>query len=302
MSGSTVLRLDEFDENFRSAGVRASLLEYLHACPICDHTRLRHYCRVPSLFTEHEFIRYERCASCGTVFRNPRLTTVVRESKYEDKIMPESHKRLEPLNQIHYAYMMRLINRLKPPGMGNRVLDFGCGNAGFMLEARKAGFEVEGLEINKDLVGFVEEKYGISVYQGLVTDEAFTSKRFDLILSSQVFEHLVDPRGTLQALIKNLNTPGMLLIEVPNLRHISERLHRGAKMDDSHLFYFSASNLSRLMESVGLEVIRVEEGARLYRVMNGRFKDLPDALHQTVMTAASLCQVRTGLSVLARRV
>ena len=46
----------------RSAGVRASLLEYLHACPVCGHAGLRHYGRVASLYNPGEFIRQVRGA------------------------------------------------------------------------------------------------------------------------------------------------------------------------------------------------------------------------------------------------
>ena len=42
-------------------------------------------------------------------------------------------------------------------------------------------------------------------------------------------------------------------------------VRRGATMDDSHLFYFTADSLSQMMESCGFKVLRVEEGLRPYR-------------------------------------
>ena len=67
-----------------SAGVTATVLTYLHACPICSGDRLHHYCRVPSRFDPGLFIRYERCGNCGIVFRNPRLGDQSRLDAYED--------------------------------------------------------------------------------------------------------------------------------------------------------------------------------------------------------------------------
>ena len=283
-----------------SAGVLASNLEYLHRCPICHHTELAHYSRVPSLFNEGEYIRYERCLECGTVLRNPRLPPEYRLARYEEPEMPAAAKKLKPKNQVHYAYMMKAIQRLLPESAGRRLFDFGCGAGGFLVEAKKAGFDVMGLELSKDLARHVEEVHEIPVYQGLVSDPDFQEK-FDVIVSSQVFEHLLDPRQTLEALVQHLESPGLLLIEVPNRNDIRERLRRGRIMNDSHLFYFSASSLSRMLRDQGLRVLKVQEGMRPYR----KFTD-PDhtpypGLMELGATLMSLLQVKTGLSVFAIR-
>ncbi len=290
-------------EGLTSAGVGASLLEYLHACPVCHCTELRHYTRVPSLFNDGEFICYERCGDCGVVLRNPRLPAAYREAKYEDTPIPAEHKKHKPKNQRHYAYMMRVIDRLFPEGRqggSRRLFDFGCGSGGFLVEAQKAGWDVMGLELARDLARHVEEVYDIPVFQGLVSDEAFAEERFDIILSSQVFEHLLDPRQTLAELKQHLRRPGLILIELPNQRAIRERLSRGATMDDSHLFYFSAAALSRMLTDQGFRVVDVQEGLRFYRF----FEELPGSAALGAMSVASRAlsamQVKTGLSVLAR--
>ncbi|MEM1177568.1 MAG: class I SAM-dependent methyltransferase [Acidobacteriota bacterium] len=287
-------------ESFEStAGVKASIYEYLHACPVCFETDTKHYVRVPSLFNKGEYIRYERCTNCGVVFRNPRLPSTYREKKYEETPMPEKSKRLAPRNQLHYRFMMREIERHLPDKSRRRLLDFGCGAGGFMLEAKIAGFDVMGLELSKDLANHCREEHGLDVYQGLITDPEFADEKFDLIISSQVFEHLVDPRGTLEEARRHLRTPGLFLIEVPNLTHIKERLNKGAVMDDSHLFYFSSKSLPRMFEDAGFSVLAVQQGARLYRVL-GRDKPFPDWVHGLGMKVSSTLGVRTGLSVLAR--
>ena len=287
-------------ESFDStAGVKASIYEYLHACPVCRSTDMKHYVRVPSLFNKGEFIRYERCTDCGVVFRNPRLPSTYREKKYEETPMPDKSKRLAPRNQLHYRFMMRLIERHLPDKSRRRLLDFGCGAGGFLLEAKNAGYDVMGLELSKDLANHVRQEHGLEVYQGLITDDDFADEKFDLIISSQVFEHLVDPRGTLEEARRHLRTPGLFLIEVPNLTHIKERLNKGAVMDDSHLFYFSSKSLPRMFEDAGFKVLTVQQGARLYRVL-GKDKPFPDWIHNAGMKVSSTLGVRTGLSVLAR--
>jgi SAM-dependent methyltransferase len=277
----------------------ASLLEYLHACPVCSHSVSRHYCRVPSLFNSGEFIRYERCADCGTVFRNPRLPAAYRINRYVEKILPADAKRLDPKSQVHYWYMMQVIRRLRPAATAGRLLDFGCGAGGFLLEARAAGFDVMGLEVNRDLAAHILRTYDIPVYQGLVDDSAFAPERFDVIISSQVFEHLLDPCRTLRELRDHLRPSGLILIEFPNLHDIRERLRRGATMDDSHLFYFSRRSLGRLLGDAGFRVLAVQEGLRPYRFLGEHARDTPLWLLSAGERLTSLCQIKTVLSVVA---
>jgi 2-polyprenyl-3-methyl-5-hydroxy-6-metoxy-1,4-benzoquinol methylase len=285
-------------EAAQSVTVKSSLFQYLHACPVCFGTDLRHYVRVPSLFNRGEFIVYERCGGCGVVLRNPRLPPDERLSIYEDKILPDAQKQLLPRNQLHYAHILRELGRFYPRDAPRRLFDFGCGAGGFLLEARKAGFDVMGLELNKDLARFVRERYDIPVFQGLIDDAAFADERFNVILSAQVFEHLLDPRQTLLDLKRHLAPPGFILIEVPNQLAIKERLRRGATMDDSHLFYFSARALSWMLEDCGFRVLKVQEGARLYRFFP-RTATWPRAVTEGATALAARLQLKTGLSVLA---
>jgi 2-polyprenyl-3-methyl-5-hydroxy-6-metoxy-1,4-benzoquinol methylase len=283
-------------------GVPASLLDYLHACPVCSRTDLLHYCRVPSLFSDGEFIRYDRCAACGTVLRNPRLPADDRHARYEEKAVRSDQLELKPKLQVHYAFMMRVLGRLVPDPSNRRLLDFGCGAGGFLREARNAGFEVMGLELNRALARHVREALDIPVFQGLVSDPAFADERFNVIVSSQVFEHLVDPPATLMELRRHLIDPGIVLIEVPNLLDIRERLRRGSLMDDSHLFYFSARSLSRMLQECGFRVVKIHQGLRPYRFIGAGAARVPTSILEVAEKLMSGLQVRTGLSVIARRV
>jgi 2-polyprenyl-3-methyl-5-hydroxy-6-metoxy-1,4-benzoquinol methylase len=287
-------------ETHRSAGVLASLLEYLHACPVCREARLQHYCRVPSRFKPQCYIHYERCHDCGTVLRNPRLPEAYRVSRYAEMVLPDSRKQLVARKQIHYEYVSRELTRLSASGAAGRLLDFGCGAGGFLVAARHLGFRVAGLEVNRDLARHVEATYSIPVFAGLIDDPNFELGPFDVIASFQVFEHLIDPRNTLAQLLAHLAPGGLLLIEVPNLAALGERLRRGSTMDDSHLFYFNARSLSRLLREAGLEVVRIEQGVRLHRLVGERWRMIPRPLLRLGERAFSALGIRTGLTVIGR--
>ncbi len=282
--------------------VPASLLDYLHGCPLCGATRLFHYARVPSLFDRGEFIRYERCSGCGVVLRNPRLPEGRRLEAYESAPLRPEQTLLDARNQVHYHHTLRWLRLLLPPRDGVRLLDFGCGAGGFLLEARAGGYrDLMGLELSRGLAQHVEQVHGFPVFQGLIDAPAFRDQHFDLIVANQVFEHLLDPGQTLAAVRAHLRSPGVLLIEVPNLRHLRECLVRGSTLDDSHLFYFDRHSLSRLLRAHGFAVARVEEGLRPYHLGGLRaVRRAPLWATSVLERLAAALGVRTGLSVYAR--
>ena len=279
--------------------MRASLLEYLHACPLCEGSRFVQYCRVPSLFTDGEFIRYDRCATCDVVFRNPRLPAASRIDRYRDREFTAAEKALTPRTQTHYCYVVRRLLELRAPGTGRRVFDFGCGAGGFLLEAKSGGLEPYGLELNRDLAGHVSQAYGIPVHSGQVTDPGFSADPFDFIVSFQVFEHLLDPRDALSSLVGRLAPRGLLLIEVPTLHDARERVRRGATMDDSHLFYFNRHSLSLLLRRCGLEVVESHEGLRPYRLLGDAAARLPAAVYRGIERTMAALQLKTVLGIIA---
>lgn len=280
-------------------GVRVSLLEYLHACPLCGASELRPYCRVPSLFEAGEYIRYDRCTRCDVVFRNPRLPAPARLDGYRDRVCSPEQTALVPRTQAHYRYLVRRLTALLPPGAGRRVLDFGCGAGGFLVEARREGLDAFGLELNRHLAAHVQQTYAVPVHSGVISDPGFPPHRFDLITSFEVFEHLLDPRGTLLELVRHLEPHGLLLIEVPNLHDTRERWRRGATMDDSHLFYFGRRSLTALLHACGLAVREVHEGLRPWRAFGTAAERLPMVAQRGFERVMAALQVKTALAVIA---
>jgi len=100
------------------------------------------------------------------------------------------------------------------------------------------------------------------------TAEAFIDacrERFDLILLSDVVEHLYNPWRALTALRERLTEDGRLLVSVPNLQnaqYVSAVLSGRFYYEDSGLFdvthirFFSAETLVALLQGCGYELRR----------------------------------------------
>jgi len=135
-----------------------------------------------------------------------------------------------------------------------RVLDFGCGNGGFLLRARDVAAEVAGIEPESRLRPHFAA-HGLKVWDKLsaVTDT------FDVITLFHVLEHLPDPRQVLAVLGKILRPSGQLLIEVPNADDALLTLYSSEPFSrftywSCHIFLFNAVTLAKVCAQAGFRV------------------------------------------------
>lgn len=90
--------------------------------------------------------------------------------------------------------------------------------------------------------------------------ELETDQRFDLILSDQTFEHLVDPLMNLRKIYSLLVVGGLAYIKVPNWWTFRRFLHGKKCLKDlSHYNYFTPRTLANLcrIEKLGFEILKV---------------------------------------------
>lgn len=104
------------------------------------------------------------------------------------------------------------------------VLDFGCDKGQMVLYLRSLGFDSYGVDIPSEQRNWApvrkiwrliyEEDAPLSVYDGVTVP--FTDKKFDLILSQQVLEHVKDPGLYFLLINKMLNPGGVAILEFPH--------------------------------------------------------------------------------------
>ena len=90
-------------------------------------------------------------------------------------------------------------------------------------------------------------------------------ERFDLIILSDIVEHLYNPWHTLRALRENLHAGARVLVSVPNLQNIRYvsavvlgqfHYEESGLMDVTHIRFFSAETLTSLLKHAGFAVRR----------------------------------------------
>lgn len=142
-----------------------------------------------------------------------------------------------------------------------RLLDFGCGAAGFLQKSKTLAAEVIGIELEAR-VG----EYWAGELKILPTIEA-AGTGYDLITAFHVVEHLSDPRHMLANLGRLLNPRGRMIVEVPSSEDALLTLYDCDAFQrftywSQHLFLFNSSTLSMLARQAGLRVVAIQHYQR----------------------------------------
>jgi SAM-dependent methyltransferase len=132
-----------------------------------------------------------------------------------------------------------------PPG---RCLDAGSGLAPFRDRLRARGFEVVTLDVE-------DRGRGVDVVADLQSMPEVPSGAFDLVLSTQVLEHVARPWSAFAEIARVLAPGGALVLSVPHLSMIHEA--------PEDYFRFTPYALARLAADAGLEVVEIEPAGGL---------------------------------------
>lgn len=155
-------------------------------------------------------------------------------------------------------------------GANKQVLELGCA-AGSMSKVLQQhyGCTITGVEYDADAAALAREFCQNVVVGDLNHPEllASISQRFDVIMFSDVLEHLRNPAACLQQAITLLDDDGYVVISVPNIAHggVIAALWCDAfnyadtgLLDRTHIHFFTTTTLFALVEDCGLIVDHVD--------------------------------------------
>ena len=148
--------------------------------------------------------------------------------------------------------------------LNSEILEIGCGGAILLKELKDFGFRTFGVDPSPTAIR-AAEKYGLNLIPKFFDPELF-SEPFSLIFHSDVLEHAFDPKEFIDEQRSVLKPDGLIIISVPNAQENIEYSDISMAMHQ-HLQYFTPESLSKLMESVGFEILEIraaDYGGSLY--------------------------------------
>jgi len=197
-------------------------------CHICDKP-------TESFIHEKTNITYYHCNACEYIFKTPEC--------YQDFSTQKERYNLhenDENDEGYQAYFQRFLDFTLPLiGKPNISLDFGCGRSSLLASL----LEKEG--INCD--------YYDPIYHPITLND---SKKYELIVSTEVFEHLHQPRVVFEYLLERLEEGGYLALQTqfhPNDVEAFKKWYY--HQDPTHIVFFTAQTFRILCEIYGCEFV-----------------------------------------------
>ena len=166
------------------------------------------------------------------------------------------------LEQRHWWYSGRraLVRRLVRGVPAGRALDVGCGSAGNTAVLRDLGWQVTGLEFSPAAASLARGR-GLPVVRGDARRLPFPDESFDLVMSTDMWEHIEEDDLVAAEAARVLRPGGRLLVAVP----AGMDLWSGHDVALGHVRRYEREGLTALVRSVGLDVVAVESWNVLLR-------------------------------------
>lgn len=129
-----------------------------------------------------------------------------------------------------------------------KVIDFGCGDGGYILRAQKSASEVAGVELEIS-VRETLQKEGIVCY-----DNIGECGEVDVVTMFHVLEHIDTPIPLLKEIAEHLSPEGQIIAEVPNADDALLSLYGCEDFADftywrCHIYLYTEDTLRRLAGS-----------------------------------------------------
>ena len=194
---------------------------------------------------------------CDEYYKNTYWNTLRRrwdeKRKFLNIIIKILRKlKTEPLQQVwHY----NIIKNHVPAEKSKKLLDIGCAKGAFMLFFSKKGFEVRGIEPDKNNARIVNRLFKKEVCINGLAEKVKILEKFDVIYLCHVFEHLIRPDLFLKKIKNNLNKGGIIFLEIPNCEN-KKILHNSLNYHP-HIYSFTLRSIRKLFENNDYKILNI---------------------------------------------
>ncbi|MBC8495531.1 class I SAM-dependent methyltransferase [archaeon] len=198
------------------------------------------------------FYKFVICRNCDVILSDPMPTEKELKKLYDKDYYVFSEARKHKDVAIAKEHLHKLLGHRK----SGSLLDIGCGKGYFLNEAKKKGFQVQGVEISKPARNFGVEKLGLQIYNGTIEDFK-PNKKYDIITMYDLIEHLPNSLTSLKKVTSLLKENGLLIVETPNFDSVYRQLSPFTRFwsgyNQFHIVFFNPRSASYIMKKAGLK-------------------------------------------------
>jgi SAM-dependent methyltransferase len=154
---------------------------------------------------------------------------------------------------------VRLVGQLESV---KSICDLGCGNGHIAGRLASRGYDVTGIDASRSGIEIARRRYpGVTFVEGMIDSELpgrTRLEKFDLVISSDVIEHLYRPADLLELASSLVKPMGHLLVGTPYHGYLKNVVlavtgrmdgHFSVHHDGGHIKFFSVKTLSELVSN-----------------------------------------------------
>lgn len=224
-------------------------------CPICNEY-------IFSKWGEVEHYSILKCNGCGLGITSPfpdeEDSAKMNQEIYQVKYRIQIYLSKQSYFVKRYMQYIKNIKKYKEKG---RLLDIGCNIGLFLKVAQQEGFEVSGVEINKECADYGIKHFNLDIYTDYIEDIAFSDEKFDVITLFDVLEHVPDLHNFISEIARLLKDDGLLVLQSPNIDSLMATLTK-SKWDwltpPDHLYHFTPEVLTKFLISNGFNIKEIK--------------------------------------------
>ncbi len=229
-------------------------------CPVCNNNDIGY-------LKNFEKLHLMKCNNCTFVF-DERIPS---EFELNEHYKVYAYSGLKPISEQTVKSYNRLLDQFEKYRESGNILDLGCGQGDFLIEAKKRNWNVYGVEYSESAVNLCKSR-GIEMHQGSLTEDVFGDMQFDVITSFEVIEHINNPNDFMSAATHKLKEKGLFYCTTPNFNSILRFFEKDKfKMIcyPEHISFYTKKSIKYLGNKHHLKSVKIETtGLDIGRLLN----------------------------------
>jgi ubiquinone/menaquinone biosynthesis C-methylase UbiE len=188
-------------------------------------------------------------------------------------LVERGYNSVNPTRKYIHGLRCRIIESFVK-GIANsnmRVLEIGTGAGTYLPFLKKKFNSVISLDIDFKFLAFASDKSSAALVQGDVFNLPFKDNRFDLVIFSEVLEHLIGPETALAEIKRVKKESGFMIISTPQkyslfeffgriarkqpFKSFASFIYPGIISNPGHINLFTRAKLEKLFGKLGFEII-----------------------------------------------
>tara|TARA_Y100000310_G_scaffold325133_1_gene388141 strand:- start:4287 stop:5030 length:744 start_codon:yes stop_codon:yes gene_type:complete len=223
-------------------------------CPICKSNKTtKIYSKFPG-YVEGTHYDIFNCVTCDTQFIPARhLNMKIYDLIYSQKNSGDYSRYFRYVQEVkNHKNPLKFLSQeeptfypiyqlLKKNKAKLKILEVGCGCGYLTYALNQMGHHTIGIDVSKTAIEYAKSQFGNNFY--LTSLEKFNkSEKFDLIIATEVIEHLDDSMEFISLCINLLNQGGKIVLTTPNKDYAPKKAIWHTALPLVHTLWFSKNS------------------------------------------------------------